>query len=64
MKLYLVKSDIVKARYFFTDEDKATELYHTLDEQGSDVVLKYLKTSDEWTVEELVRHFNQMKETL
>lgn len=62
MNLYLVKSDSVKIRYFFTDETKATELYQSLKEDGADVVLKYLKTSDEWSVEELRRHFGSLSE--
>lgn len=60
--LYLVKSDSVKARYFFVDEAKATELYQQLKEDGADVVLKYLKTSDEWSVDELVQHFRMLRE--
>ena len=64
MNLYLVKSDIVKIRYFFTDEAKATALYQELLSQSDDVVLKYLKTSDEWTVEQLTNHFEQSKELL
>lgn len=64
MHLYLVKSDIVKARYFFTDEVKATALYNELKQDNDDITLKYLKTSDEWTVEEIVSHFNNMKECL
>ena len=62
--LYLVKSDTVKCRYFFTDEAKATALYKELLSQSSDVVLKYLKTSDEWTVEQLTNNFRQAKELL
>lgn len=62
MHLFLVKSDVVKTRYFFTDENKAYALYNELKQDNEDVVLKYLKTSDEWTVEELVQHFNQTKE--
>lgn len=65
MKLYLVKSDAVKARYFFTSEEKAKQLFEELSAQCcDDVVLKFLKTSDEWTVEELVNHFKQSKELL
>lgn len=64
MHLYLVKSDIVKARYFFLDEAKATALFNELKEDNADVVLKYLKTSDEWSVEEITSHFNLLKEAL
>lgn len=64
MHLYLVKSDIVKARYFFVDEAKAKALYEELKQDNEDVVLKYLKTSDEWSVEEVLSQFNQMKECL
>lgn len=57
MHLYLVKSDIVKARYFFADEAKAKALYEELKQDNKDVVLKYLKTSDEWSVEEILSQF-------
>lgn len=56
MKLYLVKSDTVKARYFFKSEEKATALHAELS-QFSDVVLKYLETSDEYEITELVSDF-------
>jgi hypothetical protein len=70
MKLYLVKSDIVKARYFFADEAKAKAFYKALLEEhcdlegGSDhIQFKYLKTSDEWSVEQLLQHFDQVRES-
>lgn len=63
MHLYLVKSDITKVRYFFTDEKKAEELYAELKKENADVVLKYLKTSDEWSVEQLVSHFEASRES-
>lgn len=63
MKLYLVKSGIVKCRYFFTDEAKALALYNELKKDES-VVLKYLKTSDEWELSQLVKHFDQTKDSL
>lgn len=62
--LYLVKSNAVKARYFFTDEEKARALFEELATGTSDLELKYLKTSDEWEIEELVAGFKQMKELL
>lgn len=64
MKLFLVKSDLVKCRYFFTDEDKAQKLFDELKEENADVVLKYLATSDEWELSQLVEHFNISKESL
>lgn len=62
MHLYLVKSDVVKARYFFVDEAKATALYNELKAENNDVVLKYLKTSDEWEVSQLVDQFRGLRE--
>jgi hypothetical protein len=60
MHLYLVKSDKRKVRYFFRDETKATALYKELMENHdvADLQLKYLKTSDEWSVEQLLSHFD------
>lgn len=64
MKLYLVKSDLVKCRYFFQSEVLATKLFEELRSSNEDVVLKYLATSDEWTIEQLTQHFEQLKESL
>lgn len=72
MKLYLVKSDIVKARYFFKSEEKATALFTELLSQCTteaelreamdDITMKYLETSDEYEITELVSNFNKLKE--
>lgn len=67
MKLYLVKSNMIKARYFFKSEEKATALFTELLAQCStepdlremmdDITMKYLETSDEYEITELVSNF-------
>jgi hypothetical protein len=64
MHLFLVKSDIIKCIYFFEDENKAYALFNELKDENEDVIIKHLKTSDEWSVEQLVKHFKQSKELL
>lgn len=49
MTIYLVKSDDIKFRYFFTDHDKAKILFEVLKERYTDkasIQLKIIETSD------------------
>ncbi len=61
MKLYLVKSDIVKCRYFFQNEAKAKQLLEELSRNDETVFMKYIETSDEYEIVHLKKHFEMLK---
>lgn len=49
MVIHLVKSDDIKFRYFFTDENKAKILFQVLKERyngKAEIVFKTIETSD------------------